>query len=580
MVDKDGRPKMPSTNEWQQILDRLRPPVVNKQTFETWLTNTRFRGAQNGTLYVSVPSDDWVSLLTTDDKLASKIAQAQSSLGIRKQIVYEPEQHPLGTTRSSVIGALASQITPQTVSWLWPRFLPLGKLTILEGDPGLGKSTLAIDISARVSSGGSMPDGTCTTCRRRGSVIITAEDGLHDTVVPRLRAAGACLELVRLVDVIREPQSGARIPSVLTDLPKIREAIKSCRASLVVFDPLVAFVPMSVNTWQDQAVRQVLQPLAWLAEQERVSVICIRHLSKRIGGPAIYRGGGSIGFAGAARAVLLVGPDPENPDSGRVLITVKNNLSPFAKALRFKIEGRDGAPRVRWRGESKATAQALLAAYDLGDERSSRDEAKRFLQIVLGNGPQPGNEILREAHEAGIPERTLRRAKHELKIKSKKVGGVWKWYPQRGQGCQFFIFGSLDRPDSLGTAAAAPTQKTMIASETVPLKHRVSRYAAVIAADMRREFESEMRRDPKTLTRMFLAALRQEIRLQPGRPRNAEITRAHDMRDQGKSWREIYELLISPDLPPSGRTLAKTRLRDSVRQRKRRDEGRTIRITI
>jgi RecA-family ATPase len=200
-----------------------------------------------------------------------------------------------------------ANVLPERVNWLWPGRIPYGKLTVLDGDPGQGKSTVTTDLAARVSTGSPLPTGERP---RRGAVLLlSAEDGAADTLRPRLEAAGADLTRVHLLDHVATGD-GPRPPELPTDLPAIREVIKRERIALVVVDPLMAFLAETVNTRIDHAVRRALHPLKELAEHTGAGVLVVRHLNKSGEGSALYRGGGSIGIIGAARSGMMVGTDP------------------------------------------------------------------------------------------------------------------------------------------------------------------------------------------------------------------------------------------------------------------------------
>lgn len=291
---------------------------------------------------------------------------------------------PLRAVTSRPIGVRMSDVKPEPVTWLWPSRIPLGKFTLLDGDPGLGKTLVALDLAARVSCGLPMPDGAQTA--PAGVVILTAEDGLGDTIRPRLEAAGADLSRVLAVEYVPD-QDGDHPPEIPADLPALEDAIGEIGAILVILDPLVAYLAGATNANRDADVRRALAPLAAMATRLGPAVLGIRHLNKTAMGNPLYRGGGSIAFIGAARAGLLVSRDPED-DTRRVLAMTKSNLAPMARALSFTIDGATGVPRVRWLGDSHHTAAGLLAAAaGDSDERSAMADAVEFLRSALGAGP-------------------------------------------------------------------------------------------------------------------------------------------------------------------------------------------------
>jgi len=324
----------------------------------------------------------------------------------------------------SAVTELLSDVVPQTVSWLWPARIPLGQLTLLGGDPGLGKSTLALDVAARVSRGSEMPDNARGLEASAGVVLLTAEDGLADTVAPRLEAAGADRQRIVALCAVRF-EDYEETPALPRDLPGVRAAIDQVAARFVIIDPLVAFLGSAVDSWRDQDVRRALHPLAQLAEELDVAVLALRHLTKGGGPQAIYRGGGSIGIVGAARSALLVARDPED-DAARVLASVKCNLAPEPPSLTFRLQSAPGGvARIAWGGSSPHRADALVAAPADESDRSSLDEAIVFLREELGTTPVKSRELERDARRMGISERTLNRARSRLGVRPQKLGGEW-----------------------------------------------------------------------------------------------------------------------------------------------------------
>jgi hypothetical protein len=328
--------------------------------------------------------------------------------------------------RPRPVGQLLSEVEPEQVEWLWPGRLPLGKLAVLDGDPGLGKSAVTLDLAARVSAGLELPDGE--HCEPSGVVLLSAEDGLADTIRPRLDAAGADTErIVGLSPVVEEGSASERQLSLSKDLAIVEQAIGYVGASLVVVDPLMAFLSGGTDSHKDQDVRRVLTPLAALAERTRAALLIVRHLNKSAGGNTLYRGGGSIGIIGAARSGLVIAQDPEDPER-RILAANKHNLSRPASSLAFRIgDAPNGAARVEWGGTSTLTARDILKEPADPEQKSALSKAKEFLSQELADGPVPAEEVKEDARGVGISERTLKRAKRELGITSRKRGGVWHW---------------------------------------------------------------------------------------------------------------------------------------------------------
>ena len=311
----------------------------------------------------------------------------------------------------------------ESVDWLWAPYLPLGKLVILDGDPGLGKSTVMLDLAARITTGNAMPDGSSPWHRigdGAGVVIYSAEDGLGDTVRPRLEAAGA--DLCRIAAL-----NGS--PTIPNDIPVMEAVIVHKQARLLILDPLMAMFSSGIHAHVDQEVRQALHPLMLLAERTGCTIVMIRHLNKVQGNAAVYRGGGSIGIIGAVRSGLVVAKSPDDPDNVRVFSHSKASLARQGDSLAYSIEDAHGVGRVVWKGRSNFSADELVNQ-DV-TEAPEREEAATFLREVLADGRLPAEDVKKAARQAGITEGTLKRAKSSLGVEAAKEGfgvtGRWYW---------------------------------------------------------------------------------------------------------------------------------------------------------
>jgi putative DNA primase/helicase len=315
----------------------------------------------------------------------------------------------------------ADDLRAERIRWVWPGYLPAGKVVIIDGDPGTGKSTMALDLGARISRGGSWPDDT--RCGRGNVIIFSAEDGAHDTIRPRLLAARA--DMTRMyVD-----SSDLRLPD---DITRIEDKIRRRGARLVVFDVLMSYLGAAVNAHRDQDMRTALRPLTDVAGRTGACIIAIRHLNKTPGLSAMYRGGGSIGIIGQARAAYLVAPLRDNPDR-RVLSCVKMNLAPHPRSLTFQF-GTDEAnecARIIWTGECDHTADDLLS--DTGNNHRGASPAALWLLKYMQecHGQAKPLDVLHDAVEAGFSRAQIQNARVALGIVSTKTtgsfAGGWLW---------------------------------------------------------------------------------------------------------------------------------------------------------
>jgi hypothetical protein len=235
-----------------------------------------------------------------------------------------------------------------------------------------------------------------------------------------LEAAGA--DLTRVLAFKLE-----HLPTLPAQLPMLHAALRAVAAALVVIDPLVAFLDAGIDSYRDQDVRRVLRELAALAAETGAAILIVRHLTKQMGSKALYRGGGSIGIGGAARSELLVAADPDQPDTGRILAQVKNNLSPGALALLFELTPHGETVGISWHGATRHRADDLVQPADDGLE-----DAVRLLTALLGAGPVPAADIDRERRAAKISERTWNAARRRLRIRSERQGfgpgGKYVWH--------------------------------------------------------------------------------------------------------------------------------------------------------
>ncbi len=358
-----------------------------------------------------------------------------------------------------VITRLAD-VAAQPVEWLWPGYLPSGMLCLLDGDPGVGKSTLTDDLAARASTGRPMPDGSGGG-EPAGVVILSAEDDLARTVRPRLEAAGA--DLARIATVaLRERDGGMRAPLITReDLAAVELAVKDTDARFLIVDPLMAYLPDETNTNRDHDVRRALRGLAELAERTGCAVLAVRHLRKGAAENPLYRGGGSIGIIAAARAAFLLARDPEDAER-RVLAPLKMNVAPEPPARAFRLELGPGHahPHVSWEGVSPLDASALLAVPDGTEDRSALQEAKEVLRQILADGPERADVARLLARRAGVSDRTLARARQSLAIVPRHVGRPgesdqhWEWClpPKAANGARRLPSSALG---TLGTGLAA-----------------------------------------------------------------------------------------------------------------------------
>jgi 5S rRNA maturation endonuclease (ribonuclease M5) len=336
-----------------------------------------------------------------------------------------------------------SSVQERPLSWLWLHRIPLSMVTLVGGHGGKGKTTIVLDIGARVTRGVRMPDGTPGLAEPAGVVILSAEDALDSVLVPRLKLAGADLDRVVTI-AIPTPEGDERPPLVTPeDLSHVEAAVQEVGARLVVFDPLVAFADEGANLHHNQDARRVTARLHALAERAGIAVVGVHHFNRGQQGEAAHRLTGSLGLVNAARSALIAAPDPDDASGERmVLALAKHNLAPRSTpSLAYRLSVPAGAehPKVAWDGPCPLTADDLVSVPASPEERSTMDAAMQLLRDRLeGCAPVKVSDLLAEARANGISERTLGRAKLRLPIRAERHGGAagagwweWVWLPPK-----------------------------------------------------------------------------------------------------------------------------------------------------
>lgn len=366
-----------------------------------------------------------------------------------------PEQHRDGVTLTR-----ASDITPEAIDWIWEGWLASGKLHLLAGAAGTGKTTIALAMAAAITQGRSWPDGTQAPV---GDVLIwTGEDDLADTLVPRLMAAGANLERVHIIDGV---QKGAvkRPFDPANDMADLKEAIRQIgQIKLVIIDPILSAT--KGDSHKAAEVRRDLQPVVDLGREVGAAVLGVTHFAKGTGGrDPLERVIGSQAFGALARLVMVTAK-PGDESASRRLVRAKSNIGPDGGGFDYDLEqvviGEGlAAQTIRWGDAIDGGARKLLAEVEAtgGDgTRTALDEAIEFLDDLLADGPLPATEIFRQGKDAGLSEKTIRRAKMRLGIEKAKAGmrGGWVWqkpdpsrrwpiFPEDGQPETLATFGNL-----------------------------------------------------------------------------------------------------------------------------------------
>lgn len=326
------------------------------------------------------------------------------TIGVRK-----PKELP-----KSVPMICMNDVEQTEVDWLWYPYIPFGKLTIVQGNPGEGKTFFAMQLAAACTNQKFLPD--MEPFEPFNMIFQTAEDGLGDTVKPRLVSSGADLQRVLVIDDTENPLT-------LAD-DRIEKAIRENNARLMVIDPLQAFLGANVDMNRANEVRPVFRKLADIAQSTGCAIVMIGHLNKASGTQSTYRGLGSIDIAAVVRSILFVGKVKDDPTT-RVIVHEKSSLAPPGQASAFSLGDQKG---FRWIGAYDISAEDLLAGGEGTRTELKQEQAVKLIYEFLSDGREVSvAELNKEAIERGISERTVRMVRNSMKdkLESERRGKDW-----------------------------------------------------------------------------------------------------------------------------------------------------------
>lgn len=344
--------------------------------------------------------DDWLGMPGGPESFPALLAAAEP---------WEPaaEGDPLTVESLSTVEA-------KDVVWLWEPYLPMCMPSMLSGDPGSGKTSVALDIAASLTNG--YIPYTRKRCKPINVLYFSVENAAEYVTAPRFAAQGG------------NPKRFFTVTDAVTlqQMNRIEATVRKTRAKLVIFDPLQSYLGADVDAHRSNETRPVMDGLVRLAEKYQLVVLIVRHLAKSSGGRAIHRGLGSIDLTAAVRSEMLVGTAPDAP-SLRAIVQIKNSVGPHAPSLAFEIVGNGKTAKLEWRGECQLTSADLLAP-EVGPKRKTQlDEAREYLREALKDGPKLVREELEG--DAPVPLHVLQKASKEMNLRKKRrgEGGPWVW---------------------------------------------------------------------------------------------------------------------------------------------------------
>lgn len=341
-------------------------------------------------------------------------------------VIDEFEAHTNGEAKRLAPAALhrrrLADVPPEEVTWLWDGRIPDGKLTVLGGDPGIGKSYVTMALATAVTLGVALPDSTLPD--RPGDVLIASyEDDAADTLRPRADLMGADVSRIHVVDGATDEETGKTRPFGPDDVPQLAATLAELNdPRLLIIDPVGSWIGAGVDTYRDNEVRAALEELRLLARDTNLAVLLIMHLRKSNASHALNRLSGSGAFGQLVRSALFAGLNPE--DQTRAAIAhIKHNLTHKRPTIGYQVTDQG----LNWLGVVEDLDGEDLAGHTKDDDLTGKSEAEAFLLDILADGPAMAARVQEEAKHAGIARNTLYRAKKSLKVISVKHQTHWSW---------------------------------------------------------------------------------------------------------------------------------------------------------
>ena len=385
--------------------------TVGKRSDVIWKLENELReaGLTKDQIFILIKNSIWNKFKGRNDE-DRQLRRELNKIG-------EEADAPLAHVNGKVSGVnlvCLDDVEVEDIKWLWYPYIPKGKVTLIEGDPGLGKSWVTTALASYISNGRRLPEQAKSVTGK--ILILSAEDGMGDTVKPRLDQLDADTKQVfALEGAVHFSEDGSA---------QIEEYIQKTKPDLMVIDPLVAYMGGDVDLHKANETREIMVRLALLAAKYGIAILGVRHLTKGVKDKSIYRGLGSIDLTAAARSVILVGRNPDDPIEGRVLCHIKSNLAPMGQSITYSLSANRQSP-FKWGKGCGLTAKDIMDIEPSGS--SEREMAKMFLLEKLKDEGRKSSELKAEAEAKGISVKTLISVKRELKLEVTyiKEAAIW-----------------------------------------------------------------------------------------------------------------------------------------------------------
>jgi len=357
--------------------------------------------------------------------IEDRTGEGKDIAAIKAEIEALAEQTELFGESSGMMLTCLADVESKPLDWLWPNRIVLGKLNTLAGDPGLGKSFITMDIAARVSTGKAWPDQPDAKAPLGDVLLLTAEDGLDDTIRPRLDAAGADVLRIHAITAVQDPGKPEMMFNLASDIQRLATELKRRpNVRLIIIDPITAYLGKT-DSYKDSEVRGLLSPLSKLAERHNVAVLMVQHLNKSSGSNAQHRISGSVAFPAASRAVWQIFKDKDD-SKRRLMLLTKMNIAAEPMGLAYSLIDSipSGIGTVRWEKDPvELTADdAVGSSGDGSDAANDRDDATDWLNEVLDHGPVLATELQAWVKDQPFSWATVKRAKAKAGIQTKREG--------------------------------------------------------------------------------------------------------------------------------------------------------------